>query len=931
MRLHRITLRDVRGVSERTVELPDSGVVVVEGPNEIGKSTLLEAFDRVLDLKATSKSARAQALQPIGRDVGPFVEAEFTLAGRRVRLAKRWLRSPMTELEILGARPEHLTGAAAQARLEQLVGALDSTLWEALRLTQSDDGSLVPLVSSGTLREALDAAADAQLHDGDGEQVLDLVEEEYLRYFTARTGRPTGDYKAAIEAHTAAQADVAEGHRRLVEAESLLARQADARADEERLTEAVRTAGDRSATARERAAEVADLVAEHERAVARLGEARERAASARRRWEERTARVAALEALAATVAEHEEHVATLAEQGTQVRARLEEAERSHRESDDEVERAELRLDELRRDLELLERQEELASLDRVLAEVERRAAVLREAGAEAPERPVTEEQRHRVDDLRQQVEVLEAQRAAASATVRVESLGESVQVDLVGDAHSDGDGGTEAASTSSPASTVAVGTSAEVVATDDVVVTVPGAVRLVVRSPDGDGRREALVQARAALAQALSDLACADVQEVEQQAALTRDALSRRREATRDLEALLQAHGVTAAQDRADVVDGRPPRSLLARRRSCAEAVADLAARAELPDPGELTAGEDESFSRRAAVEREQVRAAEREASAELRAVRESRRAAAASFAAARDEARRLASALDRLDGQLGSERSQHERDAEALRVDREHAGDDALAEQLAQHETALAQTEAEAQRAGAVMAEADVPGLTTAVRDADAELAAARRALEGARQVLHSLTGQVELAASEGRQELYDLAEADLDDAERRLAALDRRARAVRHLRTALHEHRDAAHRAYVRPFTDALERLGRRVYGDSFAVTVDEQLSVRARTLDGTTVPFDELSGGAKEQLGILARLAVAHLVDPTQGVPVVIDDALGYSDPQRLAQMGRVIARGAGPEDGDGDVQVILLTCTPQRYAAIPSAHTVRLEAS
>src|SRR5690606_23792379 len=101
---------------------------------------------------------------------------------------------------------------------------------------------------------------------------------------------------------------------------------------------------------------------------------------------------------------------------------------------------------------------------------------------------------------------------------------------------------------------------------------------------------------------------------------------------------------------------------------------------------------------------------------------------------------------------------------------------------------------------------------------------------------------------------------------------------------------------------------------------------LVVRARTLDGRTVPFEELSGGAKEQLGILARLAVARLVDPDQGVPVVLDDALGYTDPDRLRQMGEVLgASAAGAE-----VQVILLTCPPDRYAAVPQASTVRLPA-
>jgi uncharacterized protein YhaN len=55
----------------------------------------------------------------------------------------------------------------------------------------------------------------------------------------------------------------------------------------------------------------------------------------------------------------------------------------------------------------------------------------------------------------------------------------------------------------------------------------------------------------------------------------------------------------------------------------------------------------------------------------------------------------------------------------------------------------------------------------------------------------------------------------------------------------------------------------------------------------------------------------------------VPVVIDDALGFTDPDRLVKMGSVF-------DAVGDAgQVIVLTCSPQRYAAVDSAHRIDLD--
>jgi len=74
----------------------------------------------------------------------------------------------------------------------------------------------------------------------------------------------------------------------------------------------------------------------------------------------------------------------------------------------------------------------------------------------------------------------------------------------------------------------------------------------------------------------------------------------------------------------------------------------------------------------------------------------------------------------------------------------------------------------------------------------------------------------------------------------------------------------------------------------------------------------------------MGIVARLASAALVAKDDSVPVVIDDALGFTDPDRLIKMGTVF-NAVG-----GDGQVIVLTCSPQRYAGVAGAHHIELTA-
>ena len=231
----------------------------------------------------------------------------------------------------------------------------------------------------------------------------------------------------------------------------------------------------------------------------------------------------------------------------------------------------------------------------------------------------------------------------------------------------------------------------------------------------------------------------------------------------------------------------------------------------------------------------------------------------------------------------------------ERLAVQRAATTDDELAVK------AEAQEE-EARRANTLVAELSdelartapdsvAAALSDAVRHANALGSRHDEAAEALREV----TTQLKVYGTEGRKGQLDAAETEREHAEAEYLRVQRRARAAQLLRSVIARHRDATRLRYVDPFRSEVERLGRIVFGSSFEVEIDSELRICSRTLSGRTVPYESLSGGAKEQLGIVARLASAALVAKEDSVPVVIDDALGFTDADRLDQDGRGVQRG------------------------------------
>ena len=180
----------------------------------------------------------------------------------------------------------------------------------------------------------------------------------------------------------------------------------------------------------------------------------------------------------------------------------------------------------------------------------------------------------------------------------------------------------------------------------------------------------------------------------------------------------------------------------------------------------------------------------------------------------------------------------------------------------------------------------------------------------------------RLKIHGEEGLHEKLHMAQIHLERIEHENQALFRRAAAAKCLFESMREERDKARRAYVAPLKEKIENLGRLVFDDTFQVDINEDLQIASRTAKGVTVPFDSLSGGTKEQLSLIFRLACSMIVAKDGGTPLILDDALGYTDPERLRLMGAVLAKAAK------ECQIVIFTCVPDRYGNVGEAAVVSI---
>jgi hypothetical protein len=880
VRIHRIALRDFRGVPSADIRFAADGITIVQGPNEVGKSSIADAIDMLINDPDSSSRARVKGAQPVGRDVGPRVEMEFETGPYRLVYAKQWIRGAATELAIMEPSPEQLTGRAAHDRVEAILDeTLDTALFAALRQQQGVALDQADLGGSASLGRALDQASGGGPGYGEsGGAVIDAIDQARLEWSTP-TGAPNKSRVAIRDAAARARDEADAQHEALAALEARVD-------DHRRLMRDIEANAAREPEMRSRLEALeADLtrVSTREALVRELDQAAELAEAAAGAA---AGRSAARAALVGAVQAGEERLAVVTREGVREEARMADAVAARTAAAvalaDAVEVgrvaeavfavASADVQHLRDvlDLELLgERRERVRAAEQ---EIARGEEALAGPGPDA--------------DLMERIE--HANVAAAMARGRLQVEGVRLRVAARSDQE-----------VRAGAATHALGAGDEVVvdlAAGD-VLEVPGIVSI---TPDstGDMDQEGADGAGRALRALLEEAGMSGEQSVDDARALFRA----REDAARRIATARDARGQALRDLTVDEMDDKLERA--------GDRVSGYAAARGTGTPVPTTIEVANSLRSRSEDARDDARRAED--------------AARTAHERADAAVRGLEAGASERTGRMGAETARLEGDRVALADARGQVPDEALSLE-AERRAVSAREARERHGAEADALAADDPDSVRALvanqRDAVDRLVRERNEMA---LLAERLRGEITQLGDDGLADRVAHAADRADAAEAERARVEARAAAADLLHEVMVRHRDLARQAYVAPFRAEVERLARLVFGAGTTVEVDHaSLRVVSRTRDGMTVPYDALSGGAREQLAVIGRLAAAMLVAPSGGAPVIIDDALGYSDASRLQGLGAaLVAAGTA-------CQVIVLTCVPERYAGVGAATVVRMD--
>ena len=235
------------------------------------------------------------------------------------------------------------------------------------------------------------------------------------------------------------------------------------------------------------------------------------------------------------------------------------------------------------------------------------------------------------------------------------------------------------------------------------------------------------------------------------------------------------------------------------------------------------------------------------------------------------------------------------------------------LREARAGHQARLSDARAECARLEQAAPDLHMARAALSRAQAVADQAKAQR--DRLREELAMLNGSIGTLAEEGIEEHLDEVRGRLAEAGTRAARYGTEVQVLFRLRQALDEARRQARDAYLGPVLRELQPLLSVIHPGATLQIDDQTLLPAALTRDGQAETLDILSGGTREQVAILTRLAFARLFARrgTQ-VPVILDDALVHSDDDRIEAMFTALHRVAQ------DQQILVLTCRQRAFAAL-----------
>jgi DNA repair exonuclease SbcCD ATPase subunit len=285
---------------------------------------------------------------------------------------------------------------------------------------------------------------------------------------------------------------------------------------------------------------------------------------------------------------------------------------------------------------------------------------------------------------------------------------------------------------------------------------------------------------------------------------------------------------------------------------------------------------------------------------------------------AARDAAQ---AGLNTCETALATSETNLSRSREALQRDQAALGESGDSEARLAHLTRMkaeATTSFEDARVAAEALRAETPDLASlqaAKARIESVVTRTEAEIQSLGRTISELDGRIGTRAEEGIEEELAEVEGRLSRAEAHRAGLETECAALQRLRDVLTGARTEAKEHFFEPVMAELRPLLSLVFGDA-AVSFDEKTLLPVSVERGGAVEsFEVLSGGMREQITILTRLAFARLLaEGGSTVPVILDDALIYSDDARIERMFDALHRQAT------DLQIIVFTCRQRAFRAL-----------
>lgn len=874
------------------------GLNVLHAPNATGKSTLFEALLRGLLDGHRVSGREVEGLRPWGRSLAPTVTIEFAHGGTDYRLTKRFLDSPLSDLKRLekGRFVPLAQGDAADEHVREIFtrnppgrGLARPENWGLAQVLWAPQGNLVLSKLSGDLIADIRGFLSAEVSGPGAGPLEKRIEETYLQIYT-----PGGKLKAGKDAPPLVR--LREKHDAAVEKRRI------ALVQQQTFEEAVRKVEDfraRRAQAKRDAEAFAKALSEArskaESYAALLSDKREREERVKAAEAQYSALKQRVEAIKADKKELREAQEVLSRLEGEVPLRAREAEERDMEAAkakgvlEDARKGRQTVDETQREADLarryLDAKEEAAELGKRLRQIAQANRTLtprkkERSGLVAPDakamRAIRKAIRRR-DDAQLRLE-------AALITLEIVPEKKGSLTVVVGE-----EAGTRSLTPGRPTAVKGL---------PEVVVDLAGTARLRAWGPSGSV--EDIRNERDEAARKLNELTIGfgttDLEELESLRERASDLDKQIAEVEAQVETLLSGYTLERIeQDLAKVT------TILE------EILEDHPAWKERPPDLEGLVAAAEQVKRSFITAVENAEADWESAQAALAAAREQKTRLGVKL----EETEKQAKSLEARVADLTADgRADEERETELKKVALSWDAAKAVLDEIE----------------GKLKAFGEDP--RGAVTKLEKQLQSADEAATKALEDEKGEEGRLEHLSAQGPYSTLVQAEEEVATLKGEIAREELRTGAIRLLREMVAQCRAEAVAAVAGPVERVASRTLQRIAGGRLGGVQLGEAFEPAQVLPevaGTSVPLDSVSGGEREQIYLATRLALAEVLAKDERQLVVLDDVLMATDAGRLARVMTIL------EEAAQRLQVLILTCHPERYRGLDLAQFVDFEAT